>query len=226
MADSGSNFLPHLPNKKEYFSSGGMLSVGPPTSAAFSQRSKTAPTALVDSHGDTVDVLGEVANGGVNVGTISGSYVSRNRNRTKKPVIFFHAKTISSGDGGALHAHGLDLSATTSSTLAPPLVSPRHDLRDNPFNLAGFFPSRPGSPDHPVEWARCPLPAVVADVDERTKENIGAGWKRNAPSARSLSMNALDEYAREVIAKESKLGILGLGMGFRIIAQIDADLLA
>ena len=39
-------------------------------------------------------------------------------------------------------------------------------------------------------------------------------------------MNALDEYAREVIAKESKLGILGLGMGFRIVAQIDADLLA
>ncbi|OCB85677.1 hypothetical protein A7U60_g7328 [Sanghuangporus baumii] len=172
------------------------------TSSAL-QRSKTAPTPLVDSHGVSAAQLGEA----LVVGTIKASYVSGYRT---KPGAFFHAKPDATIKGGALalaHGRGLDFALTAQTRGDPPLVSPRHDIRDNPFNLADFFPSRPGSPDHhPVEWARSP---VAAEEGERTGENIDAEW-RNALSARSLSMNALDEYAREVIAKESKLGILGL----------------
>ncbi|KAL5534162.1 hypothetical protein ACEPAG_623 [Sanghuangporus baumii] len=168
------------------------------TSSAL-QRSKTAPTPLVDSHGVLAAQLGEAL-----VGTIKASYVSGYRT---KPGLgaFFHAKPDATIKGGAL-AHGLDFALTAQSRGDPPLVSPRHDIRDNPFNLADFFPSHPGSPDHPVEWARSP---VAAEEGERTRDNIDAEW-RNALLARSLSMNALDEYAREVIANESKLGILGL----------------
>ncbi|KAL5518863.1 hypothetical protein ACEPAH_546 [Sanghuangporus vaninii] len=175
------------------------------TSSAL-QRSKTAPTPLVDSHGVSAAQLGEA----LVVGTIKASYVSGYRT---KPGAFFRAEPDATIKGGALAlalalalAHGLDFALIAQTRGDPPLVSPRHDIRDNPFNLADFFPSRPGSPDHPVEWARSP---VVAEEGERTRENIDAVW-RNALSARSLSMNALDEYAREVIAKESKLGILGL----------------
>ncbi|KAL5495183.1 hypothetical protein ACEPAI_645 [Sanghuangporus weigelae] len=168
------------------------------TSSAL-QRSKTAPTPLVYSHGVSAAQLGEVL-----VGTIKASYVSGYRTKPSLGA-FFRAKPDATINGGAL-AHGLDFALTAQTRGDPPLVSPRHDIRDNPFNLADFFPSRPGSPDHPVEWARSP---VAAEEGERTGETIDAVW-RDALSARSLSMNALDEYAREVIAKESKLGILGL----------------
>lgn len=98
-----------------------------------------------------------------------------------------------------------EVAAQSHHVVLPPLVSPRHDITEDPFNLAGFFPSRPHSPEHAVEWAwRSP-------VEEITEEEEKMDDMEGLIMTRSLSLNALDEYAREVIANESKLGILGLG---------------
>ncbi|KAH8120445.1 hypothetical protein DFH11DRAFT_1560068, partial [Phellopilus nigrolimitatus] len=49
---------------------------------------------------------------------------------------------------------------------------------------------------------------LEVEVEEEEEEDEGSAGA--LLPLRSLSMNALDEYAREVIAKESKFGILGL----------------
>ncbi|THH06813.1 hypothetical protein EW145_g3822 [Phellinidium pouzarii] len=90
----------------------------------------------------------------------------------------------------------LDIYVATANASA----TQRRVISEDPFNLAGFFPSRPGSPEPVLEWARR---STTGEAAPQVIEEL-------APPRRSLSMNALDEYARAVIAKESRFGILGL----------------
>ena len=96
-----------------------------------------------------------------------------------------------------------------------PLTSPGRELREDPFNLGSFFPSRPGSPPvEPLSWLSPTEETlqeeeeeeVAQEADERKAELRGDG----VPPARSYSLTALDDYAKEVIAKEDRLGILSL----------------
>lgn len=96
-----------------------------------------------------------------------------------------------------------------SSWLLSPLTSPRHDEPEDPFSLGSFFPSRPGSPSNePLSWLS-PTEETVQEVEEEVEVERRADVGGIVPS-RSLSLTALDDYAKEVIAKEESLGILSL----------------
>lgn len=111
----------------------------------------------------------------------------------------------------SLQVHGDDELVETQtqrmSLVLSPLTSPRRDLQEDPFSLTGFFPSRPGSPSAERLWLspvgeHDRLPEIAEDARAQVE---------SAVAQRSLSMNALDDYAKKVIAKEDRLGILSLG---------------
>lgn len=121
---------------------------------------------------------------------------------TRVDVDVLTIPTLTSDAGG----RKTPLSATTPS----PLDAPRED----PFSLAGFFPSRPGSPHTPTTaWASGELDDAEERVDEviREEEEEEKMFEKGASPRRVLSLSALDEYAKSVIAEESAVGILRLG---------------
>lgn len=182
------------------------------------QRSKTAPTSLAD-------VPLNAASGGKSA--IPGTKVNMSGRRSVK---------IALPDMATM----LELETSTRINRSPLMTPKRTDVED-PFSLTGFFPSHPGSPSsaHPVAWATGEFDeddpetqpeetgrvvsvqkhVHMAESEESGTSggvftlrktivaNSGAGIVPN----RSLSMGALDEYAREVIDKESHVGIMGLG---------------
>lgn len=97
-----------------------------------------------------------------------------------------------------------------SGRLLSPLTSPRHEEREDPFSLGSFFPSRPGSPSNePLSWLS-PTEEMVQEAEEEEVEVERKADVDGIVPSRSLSLTALDDYAKEVIAKEERLGILSL----------------
>lgn len=99
-----------------------------------------------------------------------------------------------------------------------PLISPLGEVREDPFNLAGFFPSRPGSPPSEWDWLRSP-PDEGGDVTGKRQGQPFTGFdvpvlevplQSTIPSI--VPSDYLDDYAKEVIATEDKLGILSFCM--------------
>lgn len=92
-----------------------------------------------------------------------------------------------------------------STRLLSPLTSPRHDEREDPFSLGSFFPSRPGSPSNePLSWLS-PTEETMQEEEEEVERKAEVG---GIVPSRSLSLTALDDYAKEVIAREEQMGIL------------------
>lgn len=89
-------------------------------------------------------------------------------------------------------------------------VHPRRDAREDTFNLSGFFPSAPGSPSSERYWLDDEQrePDEDAQVDDEVQAT--ASGTRPIMPQRSLSMTALDDYAKDVISKEGNVGILSL----------------
>lgn len=91
-----------------------------------------------------------------------------------------------------------------SSSSSSSSISPRKEGED-PFNLSGFFPSRPGSPSFAVSSSAW-LEEEEVEVPVREERSFSAGGLK--PPKKSLSMSALDDYAKSVIASEGQVGIL------------------
>ena len=120
--------------------------------------------------------------------------------------------------GGSLGKRGVH----TPSVLS----SPRREDGEDPFSLAGFFPSRPGSPFVNFNWMSREYEEEIEKDDDDDDVNVlvrdRARNVRFAPedsscmrcalpattTKRRLCMSALDEYAGQVIATEDKMGIL------------------
>ncbi len=109
--------------------------------------------------------------------------------------------------------------AIVDTPLISPLISPLGEVREDPFNLAGFFPSRPGSPPSEWDWLRSPPDEGGDVIAKRQGQPFAKGFdvpalevplQSTIPSV--IPSDYLDDYAKEVIATEDKLGILSFCM--------------
>ena len=130
--------------------------------------------------------------------------------------------TVAGDDSLALAVADEYVDAARRLTLSP-LTSPGRDLREDPFNLGSFFPSRPGEPPvEPLSWLS-PTEETLQEEEEEEEVAQEAGERKaelrgdGVPPARSYSLTALDDYAKEVIAKEDRLGILSLSESVSLI---------
>lgn len=110
---------------------------------------------------------------------------------------------------------------------------------ENPFNLATFFETRPGSSNGERTWWSSESSDFVAesalyevgDGIERVggsgagSSEPGLGPRRPSGAQRSLSMSALDEYASQVISTEDKFGILSLARIPSLFSRVKATIL-
>ena len=103
---------------------------------------------------------------------------------------------------------GITRCHSSSSSLSS-VGAVRQPPSEDPFSLSGFFPSRPGSPTSvPVSVASAWLGDEEEELPHQQEEEAR---HRLAPQKKSLSMSALDDYAKSVIADEGRVGILSLG---------------
>ncbi|KLO09327.1 hypothetical protein SCHPADRAFT_931215 [Schizopora paradoxa] len=128
-----------------------------------------------------------------------------------------------SHSSSSLSLTSLSASASSSS------LSPRKEGEDA-FNLGGFFPSRPGSPGHAVSSAWLEdeegevVPAPLPAREEFEERRFGGGGR--LPPKKSLSMSALDDYAKNVIASEGQVGILSFVPSFLSKLTISTPMLS
>ena len=196
---------------------GKLFSVEMVETLSAKQRSKTAPTPLVD-----VPLNASAA------AVPKSRAVAGSGRRVVKLVLpeadMRHSDSMTIEDNAAIQAR------------RSPLMTPKRTDGEDPFSLTGFFPSHPGSPlsAHPVDWvtgesehdprlqSTSTDPRMKADAfqvrgaddgskGERAWHNTAGSSRSGVVPSRSLSMGALDEYAKEVIDKESSVGIMGLG---------------
>lgn len=113
---------------------------------------------------------------------------------------------------------------SSSSLASSSSLSPRGEGED-PFNLSGFFPSRPGSPGMTVSsaWLDEEEGEMVASPPAMEERRYGGGAR---PPKKSLSMSALDDYARNVIASEGQVGILSFGEHLFFVVSLSFDSVA
>lgn len=114
-------------------------------------------------------------------------------------------------------AHSSSSLSLMSSSPSSSSLNPRKEEGEDPFNLGGFFPSRPGSPGLAVSSAWLEeeegevLPPPLMPAREEVEERRFGGGGARLPPKKSLSMSALDDYAKNVIAHEGQVGILSFG---------------
>ncbi|KAI5123773.1 hypothetical protein M0805_000362 [Coniferiporia weirii] len=157
-----------------------------PSSVLF--RSRSAPSPLVDVPRSSAHVAKTSKRATPGVGRAEELKLKTKAGRGPRADTKTKAGSMRPGA-----SQGMDIYVTTGPRLAG---------RKDPFNLADFFPARPGSPEPAVEWAW-----------------LGRSWEEDAeeessPPRRAFSTTALDEYARRVVAdaESGAFGMLGLGL--------------